>query len=315
MDSHLQPQKKTRNIYQRGGVLANSKFDYSALKPVKSQGGWDSTQLTPIVENSTLSQPEGWASKIPRDILIGLTHMGRNLHNLPHDLSKLAEWPVEKIAGPLKHPLSSYLPYDQESYADVFGQKGKGALLDRLIQGGVEHAPELLGGYGLVRGGLRRLTGRHHLDQVRRAAQEMPEAFAYPEEMLQQARRFLPQSQATDELIHATRQGGYNPAFSTQSQVGYHQRALQRSPLAAEQRRAPQAGDLKQNMLNHLESVFRNEGMDAEADLLRQGITNFRRYAQVRDAAMPLLKKYGIPTSILAAIGVAPKVIKKSLDD
>lgn len=289
--------------------MANSKFDYSALKPVQNQDGWDPSQLTPIGGGSSLPKPEG--SHPFRDVLIGLTHLGRNLHNLPHDLSKLAEWPAEKIAGPLKHPLSSYLPYDPESYADVFGQKGKGTLLDRMIQGSVEHAPELIGGAGLLRGGLRRLIGTHQLDIARDAARQMPGAFSYPPEMIGQARRYMPLGEATEDMLQAARSGEYNAAFDTQSQVGHHQRALERSPLRAEQRRAPLAGDLKRNMLNHLEGVFRNEGMHEEADMLRQGINNFRRYAQVRDAALPLLKKYGIPTTILTALGFG---IKKGIN-
>ena len=79
-------------------------------------------------------QESAW-KRIPRDVLIGLTHAGRNLHNLPHDLASLGEWPIEKLRGkPFEHPLSSYLPNDTENYAETWGQNGKGSTLDNVLQ-------------------------------------------------------------------------------------------------------------------------------------------------------------------------------------
>lgn len=321
----MRQQKKTQPIYQRGGNVAKSKFDLSLLKPVDEQNASFESQLKPIDENEedegayldNLPEPEGFFHKLPKNILIGLTHAGRNLHNFPHDLSKLAEWPAEKIAGPLKHPLSSYLPYDEEDYSDVFGgDKTKDTMIDKLIKGGVEHAPELIGGVGLLRSGIRRLKGTHHLDMVQRAIRERGlNNFNYNPSTIEEARNYLPRSHATNEMIAASERGQYPSSFAIQTQIGKHQRDLVRSPLVSERLLAPRAGELKQNMLGELGNILRSEGMHEEADLLTRGINNYRQYMRVKNAVMPALKKFGIPTSILAAVGFGYKKAKKVLSD
>jgi len=268
-----------------------------------------------------LPEPEGFWHKLPKNILTGLTHAGRNLHNLPYDLSKLAEWPVEKLIGPLKHPLSSYLPYDEKDYSDVFGtNKETNTLMDKLIQGGIEHAPELIGGAGLVRGGFRRLKGTHQLDAVEKAIKQKGlQDFAYPKEMIEEAKKFLPETKATKELLGQVNTGKYGPAFDLQSQVGHHQRNLLRSPLASENSiMAPKAGELKQNMLDHLERVLRSANHIEEADMMRKGINNYKRYKKIMKVAIPLFKKLKIPTSGLAALGLGvyggKKLVNKLMD-
>ncbi len=263
-----------------------------------------------------LPEGESFLSKLPKNILTGLTHTGRNLHNLPHDLSKLAEWPAEKIAGPLKHPLSSYLPYDEQDYSDVFGSnKETDTMLDKLIKGGVEHAPEIAGGVGLVRGGFRKLTGTHQLNAVERAANQSGLKFNYKPKTIKEAEKYFPPSHATKEMIADSNAGFYGSSFKAQSQVGHHQRNLVKSPLAAENLLAPRAAELKQTMLGELSSILKNAGMHNEVKLLSQGINNYRQYMKVRNAVMPVLKKLGIPTSLVAALGFGYSKTKKALSD
>lgn len=305
--------------------MSNSKFDFSLLKPVEQQNADFEAKLKPVEQEEdtgayldNLPQPEGFWHKLPRNILTGLTHAGRNLHNLPHDISKLAEWPVEKIAGKLEHPLSSYLPYDEQDYSDVWGgNKANDTMMDKIIKGGVEFAPEIIGGAGLIRGGFRRLKGTHQLDKVEKMLQQKGVSqFNYPDAMIKESKKFLPKTEATKELLGEVAKGGYKPAFKLQSQVGHHQRKLMKSPLASENSlMAPKAGELKQKMLGHLETVMRNANLIEEADLLKKGINNYRQYKQVMKVAMPLVKYLGIPTTIFAAIPFAYKKAKQVLSD
>lgn len=265
-----------------------------------------------------LPQDEGFLSKLPRNILTGLTHAGRNVHNLPHDLSKVIEWPFEKLMGHMEHPLSSYLPYDEQDYSDVFGgNKENDTMMDKLIKGGIEHAPDIIGGAGLVRGGIKRLTGTHYLDKVENFANSNGlQNFSYPKQMIKEAKKFLPETKATKELIGEVKSGKYSPAFDLQSQVGHHQRKLLKSPLASENSiMAPKAGELKQSMLGHLEHVLRSANHIEEADMLRKGIDNYRTYKKIMDVAAPLVKYLGIPTTILASLDFAYKKGKKALSD
>lgn len=123
--------------------------------------------------NADEKQPEQEESyfNLPRSILAGLTNLGRDLHNLPHDLAFGAENSINNVGDYLSkltgknihfknpHALSNVLPNDKTNYANVFGQKGEGTLLDTLVQKAVEHAPELYAGGQLAKIGIKGLIG------------------------------------------------------------------------------------------------------------------------------------------------------------
>lgn len=104
-------------------------------------------------------QESAW-KRIPRDVLIGLTHAGRNLHNLPHDIASGIDYVGSGIGrmlgakefqnGQSSH-LADYLPYDAQNYAETWGQKGAGTTLDNVLQKGVEIAPDVIGGVNALR--------------------------------------------------------------------------------------------------------------------------------------------------------------------
>lgn len=258
------------------------------------------------------SKPEeSFLGKLPRNILTGLAHAGRNLHNLPHDVIHL----VEGQNGPFKHPLSHYLPNDETDYSSAFGgNENNDTMMDKLIKGGIAFAPDLIGGRGLLKAGNGILKGTSYLNKAEKAAKESGEVFNYSPELVEEARNYLPRSHATNEMIKGSEAGGYTPSFSIQSQIGKHQRDLERSPLASERLLAPQVGDLKQRMLEHLGGLLESHGMKEEAGMLKKGINNYRQYTQVKNAAIPVLAKVGIPTSILAALGFGYGKAKKLLN-
>jgi hypothetical protein len=304
-------------IYQRGGNVAKSKFDMSLLKPVNERNADFESQLKPLEEEDegayldSLPEGDSFLHKLPRNILIGLTHAGRNLHNLPHDVSKLAEWPIEKLAGPLKHPLSSYLPNDEQDYSDVFGgNKNENTLMDSLIQGGIEHAPELIGAGGLIKSGLRKLpiTQKGAARQLKEAEKLIEQRginnFQTNYPLLQEASQFLPKTHASGEMLQGVINGEYKPAFALQSQIGKHARDLAKSPLASERLLAPQARELKGVILHEMEQALRSTGHHKEADLLKGGIEDYAKYMKFREKALPVLKKLGIPTTGLALLGL-----------
>lgn len=278
---------------------------------------------------------EGFLSKLPRNILIGLTHLGRNVHNLPHDIAQGLEhgtaglsqtinqaWNPEEKNMPSENKqkkLSEYLPYDPQSYADVFGQKGEGTLMDEIIQKGIEHAPEIATGRALLRAGLRRMpiTRRGASRQLREAERLINERgianFEMNNPLLQETLPFLPRTHATAEMIQGIMQGEYRPAFALQSQIGHHARNLAKSSLASERDLlAPQARELKQHILHEMEQALRGTGHHEEADLLRGGINDYRRYMQFRERVLPILKKLSIPTTGLALLGFGVTKGKKT---
>ena len=318
-------------IYLRGGNVAKPKFDTSLLEPIEENNESFESKLKPADEDEedegayldTLPQPE---SHPFRDIGIGLVHAGRNLHNLPHDLAEGVDTLGSSIGRLFGAPefknknsnIASHFPNDTQDYSDVFGgNKDNDTMIDKLIKGGVEHAPEIIGAGGLLRGGFRRLKGTHQLDEASRLInQKGLNEFNYPKEMIKEAKKFLPQSQATKELLKRVKGGNYDAAMKLQSQVGHHQRALAKSPLASENSiMAPQAGDLKQSMLGHLENVLRATNNHEEADLMRKGINNYKTYMKVKEKLLPAMKYFGIPTTALAALGFGYRKLKQGLSD
>lgn len=314
--------------------LADQKSPQSQYKIVGEE------QLSPEQEADeagaaldNLPQPEGFWSKLPRNILIGLTHAGRNLHNAPHDIvqglehvaAPFANNPLDKILEEkygLKQkkskPISEYLPYDEQDYSDVFGgNKDTKTLGDKLVQGAIEHGPELVGAGGLVRSGLRRfpITQRGAARQLRQAehlASERGVNIPLTNQSIDEAVPFLPRTHATRELLQGAEAGEYGPSFGLQSQVGKHERDLRKSALASERLLAPQARELKQRIIGEMETGLRAMGHNDIADLLKGGLNDYRKYIKFRDDVKPYLTKLGIPGSALALLGVGVKYGKKA---
>lgn len=316
-----------QRIYQRGGLVANSRFDPSLLKPVDEKENNFQSQLTPVDDNqqdpgsyldNLSSADEGFFHKLPRNILIGLAKLGHSTINMPHDVAALADKrlgdlsdQMNKAFNPATVPkyknlkMSDYVPQQQDyDFAGMLGQKGEPSLMDKLVQGGVEYLPEIAGGKGLLTAATRRLTGVHELDAVKKAAEKFGQNnFAYSPADINEAKNYMPNTEATRQLLTSSQAGEYPASFSVRSQLGKHQNDLSNSPLAAERLMAPQVKDLRRKMLDQLQDALRTQGMHTEADMLQNGIKNYGQYMRVKNAVMPVLKRLGVPMTAAAAIG------------
>lgn len=247
-----------------------------------AQSDWDAA---PFEDN----QESAW-KRIPRDVLIGLTHAGRNLHNLPHDLSALAEWPIEKIRGkPFQNPLSSYLPNDTQNYADIWGQKGQGTQADNLIQKGVEYAPDIIGGANA----LRSLKLLPYLTR-RGASKSLAKAKALAKgrnigtlnvnpELVEDAAQFLPKTSAYKNMLEGAGHGDYNELFKLQSDLGKHSSDYARSLFSAAERSHGRAGMATRNkLLSDMHKGLQDLGHEDISALLKKGQDEYRRYAKFK---------------------------------
>jgi hypothetical protein len=327
-------------IYRRAGNVANSSFDTSLLDPVDDTKSSFTANLTPVDDNASVDDagayldnmppPEGFFQKLPRNILIGLAKGGHQALNLPHDIVKMVEDRLAEMGNqmnkslpptfsPMMKPilkLSDYIPQQQDyDFPSMLGQKGEGTLMDKLVQGGVEYLPEILGGRALLRAGMGNLRGTTALNRVQEAAEGSGANFGYSPNVIGEATRYMPRTEATRQLIARAQAGEYPASFSLRSQLGQYQRNLSQSPLASERLLAPEVGDLRQRMLGELDNALRNQGMHEEADMLQGGIRNYAQYMRVRNAVMPVVKKLGIPTTALATIGLIYKKGKDFLKD
>lgn len=241
-------------------------------------------------------QESAW-KRIPRDVLIGLTHAGRNLHNLPHDLVHLGDVVGSKIGRVLGAPelkdkdsdLAAYLPYDKQSYADVWGQKGQPSTLDNVIQKGVEYAPDIIGGANALRGIglLPHLTRRGASGSLRQARQIGRNRNIAPIQvdpnLIEDAAQFLPRTVPYRNTLENAHYGDYDELFRLQSDLGRHSSDYARSLFSASERAHGRAGMATRNrLLDEIHQGLEAQGHHDISNLLRRGQHEYRRYSRFR---------------------------------
>lgn len=234
-------------------------------------------------------QESAW-KRIPRDVLIGLTHAGRNLHNLPHDLASLGEWPIEKLRGkPFEHPLSSYLPNDTENYAETWGQKGNGSTLDNVLQKGVEYAPDVIGGINALRGfGLLPHLTRRGASRSLRQARELGRGrnigpIDVDPNLIEDTAQFLPRTAPYRNAVEDAHYGDYDSLFRLQSDLGKHSSDYARSFFSASERAHGRAGMATRNrLLDEIHQGLQAQGHNDISNLLRRGQNEYRRYSRFK---------------------------------
>lgn len=277
---------------------------------------------------------ESVGKRIPRDVLIGLTHAGRNLHNLPHDLVQVFEHGTEgfgkifdKLPGPKMNsnrgrPISSYLPYDEQNYAEVWGQKGKGTTLDNVIQKGTEYAPDVIGGVNALRGlkifpHLTRKGASKNIVKAREMgkARNISPLEVNPD-LIEDTRQFLPNTTPYRNLIDEAGYGDYNRLFSLQSDLGKHAGGMSKDWFSKANRAHGRAGlEVRSNILKEMKQSLQKEGHGDIADLLTKGQDEYRRYMKFkpyRNALLAAGAAYSLPRNVL--IDLAKKMATMGKD-
>lgn len=258
---------------------------------------------------------EGFFHKLPRNILIGLTHAGRGLHNLPHDIAAGVDYVGSGIGRMLGAPefqngqsshLADYLPNDTQSYADVFGQEGQGTTADNIIQKGIEFAPDVIGGVNALRSLklLPHLTRKGASKSLVKAREIGKSKNISPlnvnPDLIEDTRQFLPNTTPYRNLIDEAGYGDYNRLFSLQSDLGKHAGGMSKDWFSKANRAHGKAGlEVRGNILKEMKQSLRQQGHGDIADLLTKGQDEYRRYMKFKPYRNAL---YGA-----AAVSVLPK--------
>lgn len=242
-------------------------------------------------------QESAW-KRIPRDVLIGLTHAGRNLHNLPHDIASGIDYVGSGIGRMLGAPefqngqsshIADYLPYDPQNYAETWGQKGAGTTLDNALQKGVEIAPDVIGGLNALRslkilphltrkGASKNIVKARELGKTKNIA-----PLEVNPDLIEDTRQFLPNTTPYRNLIDEAGYGDYNKLFSLQSDLGKHAGGMSKDWFSKANRAHGRAGlEVRSNILNEMKQSLRKEGHGDIADLLTKGQDEYRRYMKFK---------------------------------
>ncbi len=263
------------------------------------------------------NQESAW-KRVPRDALIGLTHAGRNLHNLPHDIASGIDYVGSGIGRMFGAPefqngqsshLANYLPYDTQNYADVLGQKGQGTTLDNILQKGVEIAPDVIGGVNALRSLkiLPYLTRKGASKNIVKAREMGKSRNMGPLEvnpdLIEDTRQFLPNTTPYRNLIDEAGYGDYNRLFSLQSDLGKHSGGMAKDWFSKANRAHGRAGlQVRGNILNEMKNSMRQQGHGDISDLLTKGQDEYRRYMKFkpyRNALGVAAGAYALPRNVL----------------
>ena len=185
--------------------------------------------------------------------------------------------------------LASYLPYDTQSYADVWGQQGQGTPADNLIQKGIEIAPDVIGGINALRslrllphltrkGASKSLVKARELGKTKNIA-----PLEVNPDLIEDTRQFLPNTTPYRNLIDEAGYGDYNKLFSLQSDLGKHAGGMSKDWFSKANRAHGKAGlEVRGNILNEMKQSLRQQGHGDIADLLTKGQDEYRRYMKFK---------------------------------
>lgn len=275
-----------------------------------------------LFANDEPAPEESFLKKLPRNIAIGLTHAGRELHNLPHDIASGVDAVGSGMGRLLGAPefqeknsnFASYFPYDEKNYANVFGQKGPPTPVDTIIQKGIEVAPEIWSGVNALRGMklFPHLTRRGASKKLRKARSLSEEreigTLNVNPELIEDAAQYLPNNLLERNLMGSSQAGDYNSLFDLQSKLGKvssQRMGKIRSLFAPEAQIKGEAGLASRGrLLDAIHENLQSQGHNDISNLLRKGQDEYRRYMK--------FKPY---RNALATAGAAYTIPKNALTD
>jgi len=177
---------------------------------------------------------------------------GRKNINLPHDITSGLLGGIGKVLSPLipnamnEQAIEKANPFGQmpeHNYAQMLGQEGEGTLMDKLIQGGAEYAPDIVAGKEILKAPLsfaadklpvfKSMAVRPYKQQMKILTEKnllqgykpnAPDVFE-ASRLLKSQGMTIPHA-AIDEAVAQTLEGNYKPWFNLQSTVRSEARRL-----------------------------------------------------------------------------------------
>ncbi len=240
--------------------------------------------------------------------LAGLSEMGQNVFNAPHDLANYATNRLNLIPQNINQKIQmGRIPDSEQEINAQFGEpqnvgesliRGTGRNLDLLLgaRGAIKAAPHLT-----QRGASKALRKAQKLAKER----EIGTLNVNPE-LIEDARQFLPNTLPHRNALNAAQTGDYNNLFKLQSDVGKNAGDYAKSRFSAAERSHGRAGlEARNRLLDAIHENLQVQGHHDISNLLRQGQSDYRRYLA--------FKPYGKILGLGAAAMLMPKNALTSL--
>lgn len=259
-------------------------------------------QQFPSQSTSSAEPEQNFLQRLPRNIMAGLAKGGRSTAQLLpqgikslEDLGKMMQGAMGQLPGaqmeqPEGAPISQQvqsgidqlMPPDFD-YDKAVGISGERGLMDRLLSGAAEHAPELVGAAGIAKAGLPYVSKRIAARPYGQAEKMLKEAgvtkIEPPKELISDAKQYFKDNAANRALIEKAESGDIVALFKLQSDLGKKSAGYARSPLSFAERDFGKEGfKTREAMLQHKQQQLEQMGMKDAADLLEKGRKQFKGY-------------------------------------
>lgn len=278
----------------------------SALQSKTTSVGAKPPDLTPEqIQEAQSQQSPGFWGKLPSNIRAGLMGIGHQSGALGVAGIKSLEDLGQKIKEArdsslfMRDPtlVEEDTPYSEKAhnffedvfppdYARLYGPEHP-TLLDKMIQGAITYAPELTAGTAIARSAIP-LVSRHAASAPLRAADRLAAERSIgqvnvPEHLIEDARQYLPNTEAYRRTINEALEGDFNALFRLQSDLGQISRQMARNPFSASERAMGRAGhQVRQELLGEKAAELRRMGHQDIAELQQLGRDQYRRYMRMR---------------------------------
>jgi hypothetical protein len=262
----------------------------------------------------------------PRSVLAGTMALGRRIANTPHHIAKGLEglgqgigesfnrqFPNQPNPAPMKQSYADMVPHldEKRNYAQMLGQHGQGTLADRLVQGLIEHGPELaLAGRGaqFIGKGIAKLPltpkmAARPLNWAETAIGERGIKLNIPNSLYKDVELFIPKNSSYKELLKNAKKGDYKAQFTIQSDLRKIGDTLKKSSSGAERLHGIEAHKLRQNFLNAMHNSANKQGQNDISEAIIKGQKDYRTHY-----------KYRKPITAAATAGIGVLGLKKGYD-
>lgn len=271
--------------------MARNLFENENKRPIKREP-------RNLFENLQPQEEESFLSKLPRNITIGATKAGQNLHNYPREITEGLENRLGEIGANfngLPTPevkredlkISPYFPYDPNDYAKLLGGNHEPTFTDTAVQKGIEFLPEVLTSRNALRDVIPYMTKRgatKNLNKAQKIASEREiGALNVNPELIEDARQFLPNLLRNRKALEASHAGDYNSLFKLQSEVGQLAGKQAKSFFSPTERIKGRAGlEARGNLLDAIHQNLQSLGHHDISELLKKGQEEYRKYMKFR---------------------------------
>lgn len=251
---------------------------------------WDALQSIPGLYQSAKTEVPGLVNSlyqhpasVGKQALAGLAEQGQKVFNYPHDVVNYLSQRLHLIPEDVNKMVQmGRMPEDTgEMISQTFGEPQYPG--EKLARGVARNVLPLLSGRAAIQGVAplvsRRAAARPYGLARKSLGKKGITHITPPQGLIDDARQFLPNTEANRRLLEGAESGHINSLFSLQSDLGRVGASYASNPFSAAERAFGRAGlDTREALLGHTQNELRGLGLHREANLLEQGRNQYRRY-------------------------------------